>query len=237
LKFESPLKKLYKLLFARIFLANQIQIKVEGNSQFRDQEQLLQHIRDQVARKLREKGNWRKPAKDVIRRVLRNLSYRMSKANYPRQLRGSSCSGLDLGKDNFGRDVAQNLSVYANLLRCRGVRLHIVLVLGSRAKGRWKPDSDVDLVVIADDLPRKHYERWFAVRDAPINMGADICACRPDEFLEYLKEFRIMALDAVLYGKIVYNDGLWSGILANFTELESKYRLNRYQVAEALWVV
>jgi predicted nucleotidyltransferase len=234
---SEPLLKFYKILFARIFLANQIQIKVEETSQFRDREEALEHIRDQVARKLREKKTWKKPARDVVRRVLRNLSYRMSKANYPRQLRRSWCSDLDLGKDNFGRDVAENVGVYANLLRCRGVRLRAVLVLGSRAKGRWKPDSDVDLVVIADDLPRKHYERWFVVRDAPINMGADICACTSDEFLQYLEEFRIIALDAVLYGKIVYDDGLWSGILAHFAELEGKYRLKRYEVAETLRIV
>jgi predicted nucleotidyltransferase len=234
----KPLHKFYKVLFARIFLANQIQINVEESGQFRDREEVLQHIRDQVARKLKEKGTWRKPAKGVVQRVLRGLSSRTSKTNYyPQQLLGSSRSDLDLGKDNYGRDVAEYLTVYANLLKCRGVRLHTVLVLGSRAKGRWKPDSDVDIVVIADDLPRAHYERWFAVRDAPINIGADICACTLEEFLRYLGEFRIMALDAVFYGRIVYDDGLWSEILAHFTELESKYRLNRYEIAEALSVV
>lgn len=233
---SEPFLKLYKILFARIFLADQIQIKVGETSQFRDREEILQNIRDQVAGRLGEKGSWRKPLKDLLQRMLRNLSYRMSKTSYPQQLR-SSCSDLDLGKDNFGRDVAENLSVYAGLLTSRGVRLHTVLVLGSRAKGRWKPDSDVDLVVIADDLPRKHYERWFAVRDAPINMGANIFTCTPDQFLQYLEEFRILALDAVLYGRITYDDGLWSGILAHFTELESKYELKRHELMEILRVV
>jgi predicted nucleotidyltransferase len=234
---SEPLLKLYKILFARIFLANQIQIKVEETSQFRDREEALEHIRDQVARKLREKGSWKKPARGLVQSVLRSLSSRTSRTDYPQQLLESSWSGLDLGKDNFGRDVAENVSVYANLLRYRGVRLHTMLVLGSRAKGRWKPDSDVDLVVIADDLPRKPYERWFTVRDAPINISADICACTPDEFLQYLEQLRIMALDAVLYGRIVYDDGLWSGILAHFTELESKYRLNRHELTETLRIV
>jgi hypothetical protein len=236
LKFE-PLLKLYKILFARIFLADQTQIKVEETSQSRHREEVLQQIRDQVARKLKTKGTWRKPARALVQRLLRTLSLRTSKTDYPQQLRGSSCSGLDLGKDNFGRDVAENVSIYANLLRSRGVRLHTVLVLGSRAKGKWTPDSDVDLVVLADDLPSKHYERWYAVRDSPINMGADICACTPIEFLEYLREFRIWALDAVFYGRIAYDDGLWSGILAHFTEMENKYGLNRHEIAETLRLV
>lgn len=233
-RFE-PLHRFYKVLFARIFLANQIPIRMPGANCVQDRELILQQIEDQIRRKLAEKRTWRKPVKGGLQKGLKTLLYLLSKTRYTTRL--PTASNLDLGADEFGRNVATNVCAYARLLRNRGVKLHTVLVLGSRAKARWSPRSDVDLVVIADDLPDLVYERWYFVRDSPINMGADVFACSRDEFLRYLEEFRILTLDAICYGKIVFDDGFWPKVVARFEELEREYRLERSHIRRILAAV
>lgn len=221
------------MLFAKMFLGNQIPITMAGGNCFRDREMILRHIEGQVRRKFAEKYSWRKPVKSGLQRGLKVVLYLLSKREYAKAKRRD----LDLGIDEFGRDVATSVFTYARLLKIRGVNIHTILVLGSRAKARWSPGSDVDLVVIADDLPSTPYERWFLVRDSPINMGADIFACSRSEFLQYLEEFRILPLDAICYGKIVYDDGFWSKIVSRFEELENEYRLDKSKILRILAAV
>jgi len=192
---------------------------------------------DQVRRKLAVKRTWRKPVRDILQRGFNTLSYLLSNTRYSKQFLRNSDLDLELGTDEFGRDVATNLSAYVQLLKNRGIKLHTVVILGSRAKGRWKLTSDVDVLVIADGLPNAKYDRWFTIRDNPINMCADMYGCSREEFLQYLNEFRILALDAMCYGKTVFDDGFWSKVAAHFKELEDAYHVEKSEIRRILSAV
>jgi hypothetical protein len=115
-------------------------------------------------------------------------------------------------------------------------------------KGRGKPRSDIDVTVIASNLPGRsspefpnipqkilNIRRWLLLNDAPIFMGIQpsLC-CSKKEFLQWLSEFRLIVLDAICYGKIIYDDGFWKEVLAEFGEIEDKYGINRMEIKKLL---
>ena len=65
------------------------------------------------------------------------------------------------------------------------------------------------------------------LNDAPLFMGIQPSACcSREEFLLWLKGLRISALDALYYGKVVYDDGFWNKALHEFKKIKKKYGLN-----------
>jgi predicted nucleotidyltransferase len=158
---------------------------------------------------------------------------------------------LSLGIDEYGRDVVSCLREYASLLISRGVKLHTLIVLGSRAKGRGKPESDVDVLVIASNLPGRKTSEFTSLSqkimnirqrllltDFPLSIGVEpSSSCSKEDFLRWLKEFKVAALDGVYYGKIIYDDGFWNEVQRIFKELEKKYRLQETRLKEMLLVL
>jgi predicted nucleotidyltransferase len=177
--------------------------------------------------------------------------YSRSDAHIRMDRRTESKLGIDLGTDVAGRSVAAGVCEYAHLLLKRGVKLNSLIVLGSRAKNRAKQESDVDVMIIASNLKGRNVpgltnipqkilgiRRWFLLSDAPISMGIQPSGeCSKEEFLRWLKEFRILALDAVCYGKVIYDDGFWDTVLVAFDEIKEKYRLAETTLKEMLFVL
>ena len=56
------------------------------------------------------------------------------------------------------------LPVVEHLRRQLGVRLRAVVLFGSRARGDARPDSDIDVLVVADGLPRDPIARLTELR-------------------------------------------------------------------------
>jgi predicted nucleotidyltransferase len=120
-----------------------------------------------------------------------------------------------------------------------------VIVLGSRVKDSWTPRSDVDVTIIADRLPRDGknfftkrilgFRRNFLLSDRPLYLGVEPSGCcSRKEFLERLNRFDIQALDAVLYGKIIYDDGFWSMVEARYATIEKRYQIECLPLKEML---
>ncbi len=55
-----------------------------------------------------------------------------------------------------------------------------------------------------------------------------------EEFLTWLADLRLVALDAVCYGRIVYDDGFWKQVLDRFRAMENKYGLDEAELKELL---
>ena len=143
----------------------------------------------------------------------------------------------NLGVDEFGRDLDKGMEEYVATLKRRGLKVHTVLVLGSRAKRHWKPKSDLDVMVIASNVPRKGrfgLKRWWALSDRPIYIGVEASGCNMREFLNLLKNFNLWALDAIYYGKVVYDDGFWSVAKKTFQKLEKTYQLQKAPLKQML---
>lgn len=85
-----------------------------------------------------------------------------------------------------------------------GKRLVAVVLFGSRARGDAKPESDWDLLVIAEELPERYMERhWFLRQRLPLETaGVSLLAKTPQEFESYLAA---LYLDIALDGKILYD--------------------------------
>jgi predicted nucleotidyltransferase len=82
---------------------------------------------------------------------------------------------------------------------------HKIILFGSRARGTARPDSDIDLLVIADsDLPR--YRRspplYGALSD--ILIGMDIVVYSPREVEEWSAVPEAFVTTAVRQGEVLY---------------------------------
>ena len=80
-----------------------------------------------------------------------------------------------------------------------------IILFGSRARGVARPDSDVDLLVIADSQqPRckRSGPLYGSLRDIPIAM--DILVYTPGEVREWTRVPQALVTTAVREGKVLY---------------------------------
>ena len=80
-----------------------------------------------------------------------------------------------------------------------------VIVFGSYARGEAKNDSDLDLIVVEDEIPdlAKEYNR---IRDAlgPIEIGVDLLLYTRSDFERRANWSSSPVFDAVRHGKVLY---------------------------------
>ncbi len=84
---------------------------------------------------------------------------------------------------------------------------HKVILFGSRARGEARPDSDIDLLVIADsDEPRHRRSRalYRVLRDILVPM--DILVYTPAEIEEWSQVRQAFITTAVREGKALYEE-------------------------------
>jgi len=212
---------------------------------------IMDHVQKQVRKRVSQKYNWKRIVSSLLNRLEKRLLQFISGDRSFMLNSAVHSKNLDLGVDEFGRDVALYLKEYVNLLLSRGLNLHTVIVLGSRAKGRWVPESDIDVMVIASNLPGiktpnftnviqkiLNLRQKFLLLDYPLCLGVQPSACcSKEDFLRWLLEFNVTALDAVYYGKVVYDDGFWEDVKKIFNEMNNKYRLDETLVKKMLWIL
>lgn len=216
------------------------------------QESVIKSIKKQIKHRMAKKYNWKrivyKRLEHIYKKISRLIFWGIKEHSYSNPMIRNF---TEFGLDDMGKDVAIGLKLYVDLLLKRGVKLHTVIVLGSRAKKKAKPDSDIDVMIIASNLPGKSFpeptifpqkilnlKRWFLLNDSPLFMGIQPSACcSREEFLSWLKSFRITALDAIYYGRVVYDDGFWNKVLNEFEKIEKKYRLKETNIRKLLLVL
>ncbi|MFQ5853170.1 MAG: nucleotidyltransferase domain-containing protein [Candidatus Binatia bacterium] len=91
------------------------------------------------------------------------------------------------------------------LRRALGDRLVAVVLFGSRARGDARPDSDWDLLVIAEQLPEGYWDRHRSIREALRDgrcAGVSVVAKTPTEFESYLAP---LYLDIALDGQLLFD--------------------------------
>lgn len=201
---------------------------------------ILERIEKQLRNRIPMKYGWKKKVKSVFWRVHTTICYEIY--GRPNWNAGTKTQNPDLGVDQFGRDVAEGMLRYIKLLKKRGFQVHTVVVLGSRVKGRWKPESDVDVTVILNTVPKENgllgLKRWLLLSDRHVCMGIEPSGCYTKrEFLHLLGNFNLMALDAVYYGRVVYDDGFWVEVKRRFKEMKRKYKLQKIPLKEMLFII
>jgi len=207
---------------------------------------VIQKVKKEVGQKLASKKSYRKKFKTIFERISKRILRRI--LNNPKVKIKKYGQDSRFGCDEFGRDVEDGLRQYIKLLKSRKLQVHTVIVLGSRAKGSWTPESDVDVLIIAGNLPKEGRntltKRLFGLRkklilsDRPIYLGIEPSGCcSKTEFLERLEMFDIQALDAVFYGRVVYDEGFWRKVKKKYRDMERKYGLEQIPLKEMLVAV
>jgi len=114
------------------------------------------------------------------------------------------------------------------LVGALGDRLQSVVLFGSRARGDHYPESDWDLLVIAELLPTRPLERYREIKSAlpPATRGATaVLATTPQEFEGHLPE---IYLDIALDGQILWDRaGYAAGRLAELRRIMDRSGLYR----------
>ncbi|MEX0569274.1 MAG: nucleotidyltransferase domain-containing protein [Candidatus Njordarchaeota archaeon] len=117
-----------------------------------------------------------------------------------------------LGLLHDGKKAKTILDKYITKLRKHGIKIHSIIVIGSRAYGYHTTSSDIDIVVIIEDYNK--------IREAiKLSLGTGYIEPRiyAKEDIETLLEcYDAVLLEALEFGAIYYDDGTW-------TKLRKKY--------------
>ena len=96
------------------------------------------------------------------------------------------------------------LKKYAKMAIARGARA--VFLIGSLARGDYTTFSDADIVIIADDVPKRPIDRLVDFMDPLVPMDIDLMVYTTEEILKMAREKRRIIREIVKYGKLLAGD-------------------------------
>lgn len=100
------------------------------------------------------------------------------------------------------------------------------ILYGSMARGDYNVWSDIDFLLISDKLPEKPLERLellYSFTDLPV----EVKGYTRNEFLKMIERRNPLALDALVDGKVIVDDGFWEVAKNKFEEVKKRYELVR----------
>jgi predicted nucleotidyltransferase len=112
----------------------------------------------------------------------------------------------------------------------RRIGARSIVLYGSAARGTFGAGSDIDILVIAEGLPKNFLERLRILdelRDstAPI----EVLAYTPDEFRRMIEKPHPTALSAIEDGIVLHDDGFFEEMRRRFSEISEKLRIVRVE--------
>jgi len=104
--------------------------------------------------------------------------------------------------------IASALRRYVQwLCSLASIKVAMVIFFGSYVKGTWRAGSDVDLIVVADGLPRDAVDCYVFLTDTPdTTIDVEPHPYAPEDFLASLRSGNKMPFDALTEGQILYID-------------------------------
>lgn len=122
-------------------------------------------------------------------------------------------------------DVIEILKEYSNTISSN-IGNFTGILYGSMARGDNNVWSDIDFLVISDKLPDNPLERLeflYSLTEIPI----EVKGYTRNEFLRMIEKRNPLALDALVEGQIILDDGFWKIAKNKFEETKKKYELIR----------
>jgi hypothetical protein len=105
----------------------------------------------------------------------------------------------------------------------RTLKPKAVIIYGSAAKGSYGAGSDIDILVISENLPKNFLERLKTLYEIDTtNAPIQPIAYTPQEFERMLNKKHLTALEALEYGLIVYDDGYIQEVVKKFNEMRKR---------------
>ncbi len=98
------------------------------------------------------------------------------------------------------------------------------VLYGSMARGDNNIWSDIDFLVISDKLPEnplKRLEFLYSLTETPI----EVKGYTRKEFLKMIEKRNPIALDSLVEGKIIVDDGFWDIASNKFEDVKKRYEL------------
>ncbi len=100
------------------------------------------------------------------------------------------------------------------------------ILYGSMARGDNNVWSDIDFLVISDNLPENPMERLellYSLVETPI----EVKGYTRKEFLKMIDKRNPLALDSLVEGRVIIDDGFWEIAKKEFESTKKKYELVR----------
>lgn len=95
-----------------------------------------------------------------------------------------------------------------------------IILYGSLAKGTYTTASDIDLVVVARQLPEDFLDRLRVLQELHDTAGPiEALGYTPEEFQDMLKRGHVTALEALADGVPVYGHHYFSGFKEMFQDM------------------
>ena len=101
-----------------------------------------------------------------------------------------------------------------------------VILFGSYARGNFTEDSDIDLCVIAEQLPEDELRRRTLAGFYNIPKITAI-GFYPQEFISFLKKRRCFVYDIISDGIVVYDDGFFEKIKSVYERCICEFQMIR----------
>lgn len=97
--------------------------------------------------------------------------------------------------------------------------LRLVIVFGSLIKGSWTQHSDIDVVVVADELTSNMGENYVNLKSYKI----EPLGLKSGDFVKELERLNLVLFDAMEYGKILFADEEFKEkVYKKFVEIKEK---------------
>jgi len=107
-------------------------------------------------------------------------------------------AGVRFLKINFN-EILEELKRYAQLKgRSHGTRA--IVLAGSLAKGTYTGTSDADVLIIADEIPRKSLDRYALFQDSSLTIDLEPRIYTSSEFLRKVEQGDHFAVEALEEG-------------------------------------
>ncbi|GAB6947327.1 hypothetical protein JCM16161A_14570 [Vulcanisaeta sp. JCM 16161] len=108
----------------------------------------------------------------------------------------------------MGEEIINELRKYVRCLVEHGYRINSAVLFGSRARGDWLINSDVDLLIIIPGSEKSFLDR---VRDFmacwDLGLALEVFPYTLDEVKRLMNRGSISLYDALDYGIVIYDDG------------------------------
>ena len=117
----------------------------------------------------------------------------------------------------------KHLDLFGSMITSIGekIKLHAVVLFGSRARGDAHDLSDYDLVIIADFKEPYNRRRDWVVRLAPM-ISVDLFCFTPADFQKLFNDLNLTAIDAVGEGIVLAGEDYIKPYKEQFEDMASR---------------
>ncbi len=114
------------------------------------------------------------------------------------------------------------------LEHARELQPSTMILFGSYAKGNFTEASDIDICLIADNMPKEELTRR-ALPDLQKPPKVRVIGFQTEEFLDYIRTLKFLAFDVVADGIVIYDKGAYEKIRKTYDETVKAHGIVRLE--------